>query len=115
MNKPVYFGLSILELNKMLMREFGYNYVKPKYDEKPKSYRQRASLTVSILTVSLYTWNQMIFTKILQEDVETRFDTSNYELDRQLPKWKNEKVIELIKDELVGKSKIKFVGLKAKR
>ena len=67
MNKPVYFGLSILELNKMLMREFGYNYVKPKYDEKPKLYRQRASLTVSILTVSLYTWNQMIFTKILQK------------------------------------------------
>ena len=53
--------------------------------------------------------------KDIAEDVETRFDTSNYELDRPLPKWKNKKVIELIKDELVGKSKIKFVGLKAKR
>ena len=36
MNEPVYLGLSILELNKILMDEFWYNYVKPKYDEKPK-------------------------------------------------------------------------------
>ena len=36
MNEPVYLGLSILELNKILMDEFWYDYVKPKYDEKPK-------------------------------------------------------------------------------
>ena len=53
--------------------------------------------------------------KDIAEDVETRFGTSNYELDRLLPKWKNKKVIGLIKDELVGKSKIKFFGLRAKR
>ena len=34
MNKPVYFGLSILELSKMLMYGFWYDYVKPKYGEK---------------------------------------------------------------------------------
>ena len=32
MNKPVYLGLSILELSKILMYEFCYDYVKPKYD-----------------------------------------------------------------------------------
>ena len=47
-------------------------------------------------------------------NVETRFDTSNYELDRLLPKGKNKIVIGLLKDELGGKIMIKFVGLKAK-
>ena len=36
MNKPVYLGLSILELSKILMYEFWYDYVKPKYGEKAK-------------------------------------------------------------------------------
>ena len=40
--------------------------------------------------------------------------TSNYELDRPLPKGKNEKVIGLIKDELGKKVMAKFVGLKRK-
>ena len=38
-------------------------------------------------------------------DVETRSDTSNYELDRPLPKGKNKKVIGLMKDELGRKSR----------
>ena len=33
----------------------------------------------------------MIFIKDVAEDVETRFDTSNYELDRALPEGKNKK------------------------
>ena len=36
MNKPVYLGLSILELHKILMYQFWYDYVKPKYGEKAK-------------------------------------------------------------------------------
>ena len=48
------------------------------------------------------------------EDVETRFDTSNYELDRPLPKGKNKKVIGLMRDELGGKIMTKFVALRAK-
>ena len=36
MNKPIYLGLSILELSKILIYEFWYDYVKPKYDEKVK-------------------------------------------------------------------------------
>ena len=35
--------------------------------------------------------------KDIVEDVETRFDTSNYELDRPLRKGKNENAIGLMK------------------
>ena len=52
--------------------------------------------------------------KDIAEDVETRFDTSKYELDRSLSKSKNKKVIGLIKDEFSEKIMIKFVGLRAK-
>ena len=51
--------------------------------------------------------------KDIAEDVETIFDTLNYELDRPLPKGKNKKVIGLIKDKLGGKIMTKFVGLTA--
>ena len=44
-------------------------------------------------------------------DVETRFDTSNYELNKPLPKGKNKKVIGLMKDELGGKILKEFVRL----
>ena len=49
--------------------------------------------------------------KEIVEDVETKFDTLDYELDRALPKGQNKKVIELMKDELSGKIMTKFVGL----
>ena len=52
--------------------------------------------------------------KKIAEDVETRFDSSNYELVRPLPKGKNKKGIGLMKDELRGKIMAKFVGLRAK-
>ena len=52
--------------------------------------------------------------KYITKDVETRFDTSNYELGRPIPKRKKKKVIGLIKDELAGKIMTKFFGLRAK-
>ena len=36
MNKPVYLGLSILEISKPLIYEFWYNYIKPKYQDNAK-------------------------------------------------------------------------------
>ena len=52
--------------------------------------------------------------KDIAEDVETRIDTSNYELDRPLPIKKDKKVIALMKDELGGKIMTKVVGLGVK-
>ena len=77
MNKPVYLGLSLLELSKMLMYGFWYDIVKEKYSEKADSF------TVYIKTDDIY--------KDIAEDVENRIDTSNYELDQPLSKGKNKK------------------------
>ena len=108
MNKPVYLGLSILDLSKTVMYEFWYDYVKPKYGENAKlCYMDTDSFIVHVKTDDIY--------KDIAEDVETRFDTSNFEIDRPLPKGKNKKVIGLIKDESGGQIMKEFVGLRAKR
>ena len=52
--------------------------------------------------------------KDVAENVETRFSTSNFELDRPLLKGKNDKVIGLTKYELGGEIMKEFVGLRAK-
>ena len=52
--------------------------------------------------------------KNIVEDVETKFDISNFEVDRPLPKGKNKKVFGLVKDELGGKITKEFVGLEIK-
>ena len=72
MNKRVYLGLSIIELSKILTYEFWYDYVKPKYGEE-----QNCVIWIQIVSISIYTWKQMIFYKDNTEDVETRFDISN--------------------------------------
>ena len=38
MNKPIYLGLSILEISKILMYEFWYDYMKPKYNDNAKLF-----------------------------------------------------------------------------
>ena len=52
--------------------------------------------------------------KDIAEDVETRSDTSNYEIDRPLPTGKNKNVIGFMKDESGGQIMKKIVGLIAK-
>ena len=54
------------------------------------------------------------FYKDIADDVECKFDTSNYEVDRPLPTGKNKKVIGLMKDELGGKIMTEFVTLRPK-
>ena len=62
------------------MYEFWYDYVKPQYGESEKlSNMDIDSLIAYIKTSDIY--------KDIA-DVETRFDTSNYELDKSLPKIK---------------------------
>ena len=52
--------------------------------------------------------------KDIDEDVEAKFDTSNYYLERSLPKGKNKKFVGLMKDELDGNIMREFVELRAK-
>ena len=54
-NKPVYLGLSIIELSKLLMYEFWYNYTKTKYGEKAKlCYIDTDSFMVYVKTDDIY-------------------------------------------------------------
>ena len=107
MNKPIYLCLSILEISKILMYEFWYDYMKPKYGNNVElCYMDTDSFIMNIKTNDFY--------KDIASDVENRFDTSNYEVNRPLPTGKNKKVIGLMKDELGGKIIKEFVTLRPK-
>ena len=73
MNKPVYLGLSILEISKIVMYEFSLtDYLKPKYEYKAKLfYMDTESFIVYMKTEGIYIK--------IAKDVETRFETSKYE------------------------------------
>ena len=72
MNRPIYPGMSILDISKTLMYEFWYDYVKPKYQDKPKlCYMDTHSFIIHIKTKD--------FSKDIVNDVEKWFDPSNYE------------------------------------
>ena len=106
-NNPVYLGLTILDLSKTIMYEFCHNYVKAKYCENVKMcYMDTDSFIVYVRTDGIY--------KDVAEDVETRFDTSNFKIDRPLLKGKNKKVIELMKNKLGKEIMTKFVEVRAK-
>ena len=107
MNKPIYLGLSILEISKTLMYEFWYDYMKPKYCDNVKlCYIGTDSFIMHIKTEDFY--------KDIADDIEERFDTSNYEVNRPLPTGENKKKIGLMKDELGGKIMTEFVALRPK-
>ena len=77
MNKPIHLGLSISEISKILMYEFWYDYMKPKYNDIVRlCYMDTDSFVMHIKTNDFY--------KDIASDVENRFDTSNYELNRPL-------------------------------
>ena len=107
MNKPIYLGLSILEISKILMYKLWYDYMKPKYGDNVKlCYMDTDSFIMNIKTEDFY--------KDIANDVEKRFDTSNYEVGRPLSTGKNKKVIGLMKDELGGRIITEFVALRPK-
>ena len=106
-NKSIYLGLSILEISKILMYEFWYDYMKPKYNDDAKlCYMDTDSFVMHIKTNDFY--------KDISDDVDNRFDTSNYEVKRPLPIGKNKKVIGLMKDELGGETITEFIALRPK-
>ena len=100
MNKPVYLGMSLLDISKTLMYRFWYDYIKPKYEDRAKlCYTDTDSFIIHIIT-------EYFFVDI-SDDVERWFDTSNYNDEndkRPFPIGKYKKVIGLFKDELGGKT-----------
>ena len=55
MNKPIYLGLSILEISKTLMYEFWYDCMKPKYNDNVKlCYMDTDSFIMNIKTNYVY-------------------------------------------------------------
>ena len=109
MNEPVCLGQAILDLSKMLMYEFHYDYMRPKYGSKVKlCYMETDSFVYETETEDFY--------RDIPKDVKNRFDTSGYSKDnnRPLPIGENEKEIRLMKDELGGKIMTEFVALRAK-
>ena len=107
MNKPVYLGQAILDLSKIVMYEFYYDYMKRKYPEGlTLCYMDTDSLIYDIETDDFY--------KDIAKDVKDRFDMSCYSPNRRLPVGLNKKVIGLMKDELGGGIMTEFVALRPK-
>ena len=78
------------------MYEFWCDYMKPKYNDNIHlCYMDTDSFIMNIKMNDFY--------KDISNDVEKRFDNSNYEVNGPVPTGKNKKVIGLMKDELEGK------------
>ena len=109
MNKPIYLGMSVLNISKTLMHNFLYDYFKPKYGNKAKlCYADTDSFFVNIITEDFF--------EDISNDVKVWCDTYNYDENhkRLLPIGKNKKVIGLFKDELGGRIMKEFCALRAK-
>ena len=110
MNKPVFLSQAILDFSKIVMYEFHYDYMVPKYGlEKLKlCYMDTHSLVYDIKTEDFY--------ENIANDVEARFDTSGYSKTdfRPLPISLNKKVIGHMKHESGGKIMTDFVALRPK-
>ena len=104
MTKPLYLGMSILDVSKILLYEFWYDYISLKYGDKAKlCYTDTDSFIICIKTE--------IFFEDISNDIERWFDTSNHDKNnkRPLPIGKNKNVPGLSKDELGGKIITEFV------
>ena len=87
-NKPVYLGLSILDLSKAIMYEFHYDYIKPKYND-------RVNLLYTDTDSLMYEIEMEDFYKDISDDVMDRFDTSNFKPNHPsgIPTGCNKKVL----------------------
>ena len=93
MIKPVYLGQAILDVSKIVMYEFHYDYMQPKYDDNLKlCCVDTDSLIYRVHTEDFYA--------DIAPDVKDWFDTSNYNPDdaRPPPIGLNKKVVGLMKD-----------------
>jgi len=108
-NKPVYLGMSILDLSKTLMYDFHYYYIKKKCGSK-------ASLLFTDADSLCYEIEAEDFFKDISADAQEKFDTSNFSPNHPsgIPTGINKKVPGMFKDEAGGEIIEEFVGLRAK-
>ena len=106
MKKPVYPGQAILDLSKIVMYKFHYDYIKLKFKDPQLCYMDTDSLIYNIKTEDFY--------KDITDDVRKMFDTSRYDKKDTgpLPIGKNRKGIGLTEDELGGAIMTEFVALR---
>ena len=106
LNRPIYVGFAILDLSKVLMYQFHYEYMKPKYDYKAKLlFTDTDSLCYEIKTDDVY--------QDMLQNIDL-FDTSEYARDHPLYSPTNKKVLGKMKDETHGIPIQEFVGLRPK-
>ena len=106
LDKPSYVGMCILDLSKVLMYDFHYNFIKAKYGDLAKLlFTDTDSLCYHIQTDDVY------------QDLDNHrdmFDNSDYSKSSKFFFDKNKKVIGKMKDEAAGNIITSFVGLKSK-
>ena len=107
LNKPIYVGVSVLDLSKLHMYQFHYDYIKPKYGDKSTLlFTDTDSLCYRIETVDMY--EEMKSDKHL-------FDQSDYSMEGHRSQDNtNKKVIGKFKDETCGVPIVEFCGLRSK-
>ena len=107
-NKPVYCGMSILDISKTLIYDFHYNYIIPKFGKRQKLlFTDTDSLCYEIETEDFF--------EDIAGDVDEMFDTSNFDSNHPSGiQGKNKKIPGMMKDEAGGKIIEEFVGLRAK-
>ena len=106
LNKPIYVGMSVLDLSKWLMYNFYYNTLKKNYGDNIRLlYTDTDSVIIHVTTDDIYC--------DLQANISD-YDTSNYPADHPLFSTANKKVIGKFKDELGGKVMTEFVGIRPK-
>ena len=104
LDKPSYVGMCILDLSKVKMYHFHYNYIKKRYKERAKLlFTDTDSLCYHITTDDAY---QDFY---LDRDL---FDNSDYAKSSKFFFDENKKVIGKFENEAAGKPIIEFVGLK---
>ena len=105
LNRPIYIGLSVLDLSKTLMYDFHYNFIKQKYPTSKLLFTDTDSLAYAINTPNIYSDLY---------DYKHLFDFSGYNVNSKYYNQENKKVIGKMKDELNGAPMQEFVGLRAK-
>ena len=109
MYKPLYLGLTILDLSKVTMYEFYYDYLKQKYGDNVKLCdTDTDSFIMHVKTDDIYV--------DINNDVNERFDTNNIRknTNRPITTGVNEKVLHMMKDELGDDEMVESVNVCAK-